>query len=190
MASSSDSRSCNCADPLVEQVEDPVGREHAHQREAGLELGELLGRGAEQLRHPLVDLGAAVVGDAVDGAFGAAPFPHHLLLLDQPPLEQGLDHPVERAVVEADAGVLPPRAHGGGHLVGMHRALGETRQHGEGERVAAATSPSCTSFLVEYSDQSIRMRVPAQPPNRAFRHGGDRVALRRRRPCQRCPGRR
>ena len=169
MASSSDSRSCNAPTRWSSRWTTRSGGSTPISESPASNCGNSLAERAEQLRHPLVDLGAAVVGDAVDGALGSPTFPHHLLLLDQPPLEQGLDHAVERAVVEADAGVLAPRPHGGGHLVGVHRALGETGQHGEGEWVASGDGPCATSLLgrilgAEYTDRDIAQPLPARIP--------------------------
>ena len=166
-------------DPILEEPDDPFRWEHAHEREPGLELRELLGRPPQQLRHPVLELGPAVVGDAVDGALRAPTLPDHLLLLDQTPLEQRLDDAVERAVVQADTRVLPSGTHGGGHLVRVHGALGQAGQHGEGERVGAPSGhgviPPNTRSRVYGSEYECNplpqeARTPVEWGGRAHRH--------------------
>ena len=49
--------------------------------------------------------------------------------------KQEVDHCVERAVPQLDALLLVPLLQGGGHLVGMHRALEQQRQHRQRERI-------------------------------------------------------
>lgn len=83
-----------------------------------------------------VDLGSPGVGERVDGALGQPPGPLGLGGLDQAPLRQRLDHPVEHSVVEADTSVLDPLAEGGRHLVGVYGPLGQRDQHCQRQRVA------------------------------------------------------
>jgi len=120
---------------FVEQPGHLVGRQPRHQREPGLERGEVAHRGAEQLGQPVLELGDPGLGDLVDRALGPAAGAAGLTRPDQAVLLQRLDHRVERAVVELDAELLAPAAQRGGDLVRVHRALVQAAQHRQSQRV-------------------------------------------------------
>ena len=108
---------------LVSRLEQLVGSQSGGEREGGLEGGVLLLRRRDELGEPVLHLGAARLGDRVDGALGTLAVLDGLLRLDQPVPGQRLHDGVERAEVDLDARLLAARAQLGRDLVGVRRPL-------------------------------------------------------------------
>src|SRR4029450_6302709 len=101
-----------------------------------LEARVLLLRRSNEFPHPVLDLLAPRLGDAVDPALGPVSMPISAGHLDEPVLLEVLDHGVERSPVDLDAVLLAAPAQHGSDLVGMHGSLGGGAGGGQGDDVS------------------------------------------------------
>src|SRR4051812_30232883 len=148
-------------DAHLEQAGDHVRRKARHEREPGLQRGELAHGGGEQLGEPVLELVHPGGGDLVDRPLRATALAGRLPAADELVLLERLDHGVQRPVVELDAVLLAPRAEGRGDLVRVHGPLAEAAQHGEGQQIGHPATAQRELLGSDYSIPSIPGRAVA-----------------------------
>ena len=90
--------------------------------------------------HPFADSFAALRGERIGRAIGTIPLTVDAHLGDEPGPLQPRDRVVERAVRDRHEPIVPALTHEPHHLVGVHVALAEKREHHQPQRGQAIDS--------------------------------------------------